>query len=172
MKKVLIAVDNTGNSKTILSLFDDLVSLPEDIALLHVQQLEGNAVMTSMLSDAEVSTLKEALEGTEYKESLDKKAERILSFYRKELEEMGLRNITTIVRTGHPSEEILKVSEEEKVDLIIMGSSNKSGLRKLVTGCASREVEKNAKVPVLIAKGNRSGVHANAWRGREAYAVR
>ena len=172
MRKVLVAVDNTRDSKAVLSVFSDLVSLPESIVLLHVEQLEGNALMTAMLSDAEMSTLKEALEGTEHKEALDSKAEKVLAFCKKELENHGLMNIKTIIKEGHPSEEIVKVAVDEEADMIIVGCSGKSRMRRLVTGCVSRDVEKNARVPVLITKGNGCGDHAHLWNGREAYAIR
>lgn len=172
MRKVLIAVDNTKSSKGILSLFDDLVTLPESIVLLHVQQLEGNYLMTAMLSDSEVSTLRESLKGTEYKKKLDEQAVRVLTHCKNVLINGGLVNIKTVIREGHPSEEILRTAEEEKVDLVVVGCSGKSRLQKLVTGCASKEVEKNAKVPVLIAKGDGCGEHSHFWNGREAYAIR
>ena len=172
MKKVLVAVDSPKGSKEILSVFRDLVALPEDVILLHVEQLEGNSLMTAMLSDAEMSTLKESLEGTEHKESLDRKAENVLTHYKRELENAGLSGVRTMVREGNPSEEILRAAKEEGADLIIVGCSGKSRVRRYLTGCASSEVEKNAKVPVLIAKGNGCGKHADIWNGREAYVVR
>jgi nucleotide-binding universal stress UspA family protein len=172
VKKILIAVDGKKEVDSILPLFQKLFWAPENVILVHVEQLEGNAMMTSMLGDAELSTLKESLQGTEYKEALDQKAEKILTHYKKELENGGLTNIKTVVREGHPSEEILKVAEEEEVDLIIVGCGGKTRLQRMVTGCASRDVERCAKVPVIIAKGNGCGEHAHLWNGREAYAVR
>jgi nucleotide-binding universal stress UspA family protein len=172
MKKVLIAVDGVKGSTDILSIFQDLIWTPEDIILLHVEQLEGNAMMTAMLGDSEMATLKESLKGTEHKEKLDQKAEKILDYYKTELEMGGIRNVKTVIKEGHHSEEILKVSEEENVDLIILNCSGKSRLQRLVTGCASDEVEKKAKMPVLITKGKGCGEHAHSWIGREAYAIR
>lgn len=172
MKKVLVAVDSPKGSKEILSLFRDLVSSPEDVILLHVEQLEGNSLMTGMLGDAEMSTLKESLKGTEHKEALDRKAEKVLAYYKKELEKGGLASVRIVVKEGHPSEEILRAADEEGADLIIVGCSGKSRFRRYLSGCASREVEKNAKVPVLIAKGNGCGEHTDIWSGREAYGAR
>jgi nucleotide-binding universal stress UspA family protein len=171
MKKVLVAVDNPNDSKGILSLFRELVSTPEEVILLHVEQLEGNTLMTAMLGDAEISTLKEAMKDTERKEALDKNADKVLTYCKKKLENSGLGNVRVMVREGNPSEEILRVADEEGVELIIVGCSEKSRFQRYLTGCASREVEKNAKVPVMIAKGNGCGRHADIL-GREAYAVR
>ena len=172
MKKVLVAVDSPKGSKEIRSIFRDLVASPETVILLHVEQLEGNTLMTAMLGDAEMSTLKESLRGTEHKEALDRNAARILAFYKKELENDGLSGVSTMLREGNPSEEILRAADEERVDLIIVGCSGKSRLKRYLTGCASREVEKNAGVPVLIAKGDGCGEHGRLWNGRQAYGLR
>ncbi len=172
MNKVLIAADGIKGSKGILSSMNHVVTSPDCVILLHVQQLLGNSMMTAMLSDSDVATLKESIEGTEHKEALDRKAEKILTHYKKELEDCGLKNIKSVIKTGHPAEEILKVAEEEKVDLIIMGCSGKSRFQKLISGCASKDVMRNARIPVHITKNNGCGEHAHMWVGREAYALR
>ena len=171
MKKVLVAVDNQNDSKGILSLFRELVSIPEEVVLLHVEQLEGNTLMTAMLGDAEMSTLKEAVKDTEHKETLDRNAETVLTYCKNKLINSGLTSVRTIVKEGDPSEEILRVADDEGAELIIVGCSGKSRFQRYLTGCASREVEKNAKVPVMIAKGIGCGKHAHMWTGREEYAV-
>ena len=154
MKKVLIAVDDTKGSQSVLSVFHNLVRPPEEVLLLHVERLEGRSMMIDMLSESEISTLKEQLQGTEYKEALDKKAEKILSHYRRELEDGGLINVRPIIREGIPSDEILKVAEAENVDLIIVGSNEKRGFDRLVSGCVSKDIEKHSGVPVIIGKYN------------------
>ncbi len=172
MNKVLVAVDSIKDSGAILTTLRDLVSLPENVVLLHVEQLEGNSMMTAMLGEAEMSELRESVKGTAHKEILDRKAEGVLCHYRKECENSGVRNVKTIVREGHPAEEILKVADEEGVDLILMGCSGKSRLQRYVTGCASKDVEKKSKVAVLVAKGSGCGRHRDLWTGKEAYAAR
>lgn len=169
MKKVLVSADNIRGSEGILSSMSSVVTLPETVILLHVQQLVGNSTMTAMMSYSEIETLKESIEGTEHKEALDRRAEEVLAHYRQAMEERGITNIKSVIRAGHPSDEILKVAEEEKVDLIVVGCSGKSRFRKFTTGCASSDVEKNSKVRVLITKNNGCGRHAHLW-GREAYA--
>ena len=171
MKKVLIAAGGMKGAEGILESFHNFVSSAEKVILLHVEQLEGNASMTAMLGDAEMSTLREALKGTDYKEALDRKAEKILGYYKTQLENGGSVNIVTVIKEGHPEEEILKLAEEENVDLIIVGCSGKTRIQRMVNGCVSRQVEKNAKAHVLIAKGDGCGVHSHLWQGREAYAI-
>jgi nucleotide-binding universal stress UspA family protein len=153
MKKVLLAVDDTKGSRTIIDRFIQLFPSvrPESIILLHVQKLEGRSLIDEMLSEAELATLKEVMEGTEYKKALDKKAKAIVGHYKKLLEDAGIKGIKTVIKAGHPAEEILNTAEEEGVDLIIVGSRG-TRVSRLFMGSVSREVANNAKVPVLIAR--------------------
>jgi len=171
MKKVLIAVDETEGSKSVLSVFQNMVRPPESVVLVHVQQLEGKSMMIDMLGEAELDTLREAMEGTEYKEALDRKSEKILNFYRKELENGGLVSVKTVVRAGITSEEILKIAQEEGVDLIVTGYNGKSFMQRMVTGSISKDIEKNAPVPVLVAK-NPTAEEKYAWSSAAAVGVK
>jgi nucleotide-binding universal stress UspA family protein len=74
------------------------------------------------------------------------------------------------VRQGNPAEEILKVAVEEKVDLVIMGRNGKTRLRRLLAGCVTKEVERGATVPVIVAKTTgREKFLQYGWR--KAYAA-
>jgi nucleotide-binding universal stress UspA family protein len=154
MKKILIAVDETKGTK---ELFNTCISMcscarPETIVLCYVEKLEGKSLLDdTILSVSEMSTLKQALEGTEYQEALDKKAQTVLNYYKKELEEKGLTGVKTVIKKGHPAEEILKAAEEEGADMIMIGSRG-SRTSHLFMGSVSREVVNNAKLPVLVVK--------------------
>ncbi len=152
MEKILVAIDGTRSSKYVLSVFNNLVRPPEEVILLHVVRLEGSSLMVDMLGEAELSTLKESLRGTEYREKLNKKAEKILDYCRRKLEEGGLTSVRTIAGEGIPAEEILKVAKRENVELIILGCGESKGVNKFICGSVTRDVEKRAKVPVLIAR--------------------
>lgn len=152
MKKILIAVDDTKGSKNVLSVFQNFVSRPVEVVLLHVEKLEGRSMMIDMLGDAEMSTLKEMLSGSEYKDALDKRSEKILSYYRNEIAQDGQVTVSTMRRDGIPTDEILKVADETAADMIILGQSGKHGIDRFITGRVAKHVEKNAKVPVLVAR--------------------
>ncbi len=171
MKKVLIAVDETEGSKSVLSVFQNMVRPPESVVLVHVQQLEGKSLMIDMLGEAEMSTLRESLKGTEHKETLDRRSEKILNYYRKQLENGGLVSVKTVVRDGVPSEEILKVAQQENVDLIITGYNGKTLMQRMISGSISKEMEKNAPVPVLVAK-DPTPEEKYAWSAAEPVKVK
>ncbi len=154
MKKILIAVDETKGTKNAFAMCSKacMCMSPETIILVYVEKLEGRSLMDDqLLSVSEMQTLKEVLEGTEYQEALDKKANAIVSYYKKALEDQGLTNVRTVIRKGHPAEEILAAAKEEGVDLIIIGSRGRRTTH-LFMGSVSREVANSADVPVMIVK--------------------
>lgn len=153
MKKVLLAVDETKGSKAALNTFLDLFSCmrPDTVILLNVQQFGGKSVLHDRISDSDISALLEVLKGTEIQEILDKKSKHILESCKKLLEDNGVKGIKTVIKAGHPAEEILKTAKEEGAGMIIMGSKGKR-MHTVLLGSISREVVNSSEVPVLIAK--------------------
>ena len=158
MKNFLLAVDDTKSSiRTCEKLCDVLgTCLPgnvvENVVLLYVEKMEGGSVMDDLLlSDSEMSTLKESLQGTEHQELMDKKAGKILDYHAECLAGRGISSVKKIVREGHPAEEIMAVAEEEDVGMIVMGSRSQR-LHNLFMGSVSREVANNSKLPVLLLR--------------------
>ena len=151
--KILIAVDDTKSSKEIFAKCTQICKCmaPEEIILLYVEKFAGRSLMDEMLGDAELSTLEEVIQGTEFKEAMDKKAEKILGFYKSALEERSpVPNIRAMVKTGIPAEEIVKTAKDEDVSMILIGSRGKRV--SLFMGSVSREVANTADRPVLIVK--------------------
>ena len=68
----------------------------------------------------------------------------------KKIESDGF-TLQSMVLYGNPAEEILKFSESEKIDLIVMGNVGLGGLSKIKTlGSKSRNVLETSKCYVLI----------------------
>ena len=55
---------------------------------------------------------------------------------------------------GHPVDSILRVAEEEKVDLILLGSRGLRGVKEFLLGSISSGVLHHANCPVLITHGD------------------
>ncbi len=56
------------------------------------------------------------------------------------------------VLKGHPAEEILKLADEQSVDLIVMGTLGRSGIEKFVLGSVADKVIRNSMIPVLTVR--------------------
>jgi len=59
----------------------------------------------------------------------------------------------SVIRTGHPVDEIVKEAEKSKVDIIIVGSQGKSALKAAILGSvAFGVISKGTKIPVLVVR--------------------
>lgn len=77
--------------------------------------------------------------------------EQQLHIARLALEGQGLV-VRTRLEVGPPAAEIVRVAEEERVDLIVMGAQGKSLVQELLLGSVAYQVVRTAPVPVLIDK--------------------
>ncbi len=70
----------------------------------------------------------------------------------KEFDELNVDDlkITHVIREGSPAKVILEVAGEEDVDLIVMGSSGKSGFDRFIMGSVADKVVNSAKCAVLV----------------------
>ena len=153
MNKILIAVDDTKSSKEIFSKCTQICKCmaPDEIILLYVEKFAGRSLMDEMLGDAELGTLRDVIQGTEFQEAMDEKAEKILGFYKSALEERSpVPNVRTMVKSGIPAEEIVQTAKDEDASMIIIGSRGKRS--RLFMGSVSREVANTAECPVMIVK--------------------
>ncbi len=56
------------------------------------------------------------------------------------------------VATGYAAEEIITTAEEEKADLIVMGTHGRKGIDRILFGSVAEKVVKTAKCPVLTIR--------------------
>lgn len=59
------------------------------------------------------------------------------------------QDVTTVVRTGRPYEEILDYADDAGADLIVMGTHGRAGLDRYLLGSVAERVVRAATVPVL-----------------------
>jgi nucleotide-binding universal stress UspA family protein len=64
---------------------------------------------------------------------------------------------TPVHTRGRPTDVICDVAEELDVDLIVVGSAGRTGVKRLVLGSVAESVAHRAPRPVLIARGKQSG---------------
>ena len=68
--------------------------------------------------------------------------------------EWGL-DAQSIIWEGDPGETILAAAEAENADVIVIGTSGRSGVGRMLMGSTSDHVVRNATVPVLVVRAPR-----------------
>lgn len=89
-------------------------------------------------------------------EMLRSEGEKATNFVKEKGREEDI-DVECIIIDGHPAEEIVNFSENNSIDLIIMGTLGKSGLDRFLLGSIAEKVLRNAKVPVIIIRSEKQG---------------
>jgi len=144
IKKILWASDGSKESDEALKyveLFANKYS-SEIIGLSVVQPIDLNRLKVPPEVKKELFSIQAILKKKEY--------ERI----NKALKQLELKETKwdILVETGVPHKEILRVAEEEKVDLIAMGKRGLGLKDRILLGSNTNKVLRMAKVPVLAVR--------------------
>jgi nucleotide-binding universal stress UspA family protein len=76
--------------------------------------------------------------------------------YVKETGKLENVNVKSILLEGHPVSEIIRYAEEEKMDLIVMGTLGRTGIERLLLGSVAENVVRHSKVPVMVIREKKS----------------
>lgn len=139
VKKILVPIDGSEDSKKAL---DTAIKLAEkfdsQIILLNVIQSYNDY---SHLTIQHYNILEEDMK------LFKKKSEELLE---KTKEELKYINVKTISIEGYAVDKIIAISEEEKVDLIIMATHGMSRMKRYLIGSVTNNVVHHSKIPVLV----------------------
>lgn len=125
-KHILVAVDFSPTTPPLVIKALDLVSgQSSHLTLHHVVEY----LPPLDLSYEPISSPDWLLEETELKKSAQKSLQEFS-------EKMHLNNADLVVTVGTPKYEIVQVANEKKVDLIVIGSHGRHGLKRLLGSTA------------------------------------
>lgn len=74
------------------------------------------------------------------------------TYYVEKLGKAAGLEVETRVLKGHPAEKILSFSEDNNIDMIIVGSLGKGGYERALLGSVSEKIVRHAKIPVLVVR--------------------
>lgn len=136
-KKILVPTDGSDFAKKAQShaLFLANVSGAEIVAL----SVSENHFINGISATDEVKQLNQIL--------TDRCKKDLKEF--EDMNEYGIK-ISSVIKEGTPAKVILDVASEEDIDLIVIGSSGKSGFDRFILGSVSDKVVNAAKCPVLV----------------------
>lgn len=116
---------------------------------------KSNAKLTiiSVIESTFIVGLPSADVTDEIRDMLKTEAQKHINKIQKLAEEKGYNvNMELVVKEGSPATTILKYAKEEDIDLIIMGTSGKSGIDRLLMGSVAQNIIKSSKCPVLVVQ--------------------
>ena len=136
-ERILVPLDGSHLAEAVLPGAEELVGrLCSEIILLSVSES----------TDAE--------DYLKYQIYIERKVEEIRKHARKYLEKSADKDITvtTVVRVGHPAEEIIRYANREAVDLIMMSTHGISGIKRWALGRMADKVVRATDRPVALIR--------------------
>ncbi|AFM24773.1 universal stress protein [Desulfomonile tiedjei] len=141
-KKILFCTDFSENSEPARQLAVDYAkAFGANLLITHVIDSSGFPNYVDWVGEELGQILNRTEETANARlKSLSKECEPITG---------GVR---TFCRIGLPSQEIVSLADEKAVDLIVVGTHGRTGVKHLVMGSIARSVLKTAHRPVLIVE--------------------
>ncbi len=127
-------------------------------AVRFAKQVGASLTVLSVIDTRflEIRSIPSAASPTRLTEPVENYLRQAAESYTGEIEKLCKKNnvrTKTIIKSGHPAEEIIKEAEKSKVDLIVMGSHGRSALKAAVLGSVTFGViHKDTKIPVLVVR--------------------
>jgi nucleotide-binding universal stress UspA family protein len=138
IQKILFPIDLAADYKAIIPWVQDMANkFDATVCLLYVAHsvthfpaFYVNINMESFQAEVQVAAKKEM-------------AAVVRDFFR------GFPKLETRVEFGHPAEKILAMAEQEKIDLIMMGTRGLQGMPRVILGSVAHKVVQSAPCPVM-----------------------
>ena len=137
---ILVAMDGSEASQRAFSQAVDLAKLCN--AKLHTVYIVETGLFSSLPMEGTVEIMYSVLE---------KEGEEVMERAKKFAAEKSI-TVITHMKQGHAGSEILALAEEEKSDLIIVGSHGKGNTERLLIGSVSTFVVTHSTVTTMVVR--------------------
>ncbi len=139
-KKILLPVDGSENSQKAVK------------KCLEIAKPIGAAVTALFVVDSSAYlSLPETFMWENVRGAIEEEGKEALEGVKKTFKDSGVK-LKTELKEGSPAKDIVETAEEEKIDLIIMGTAGRKGLDRFFLGSVSEKVLRSAHCAVMVVK--------------------
>lgn len=138
--QILLPTDGSGGTEDAVDrAFDLAKTYDATVHALYVIDLK------------EVNAIEHTFDSTEYVELFREEGEAILEDLQTRAEDAGV-DLVSVIEQGIPHEVILEYSNDQEIDLIVMGTHGRTGLDRYLVGSVTEKVVRLSNVPVLTTR--------------------
>lgn len=155
-RRMLVPLDGSQLAETVCTYATELAGrLDIDVVLLHVSSptVQGLVSMELAYIEHMAELAKHQVKETQKKTDGEQKSKPV--------------KVTGELVVGYAADEILRYAEENAIDLIVLASHGRSGLKRWTVGSVAGKVMSSSKIPVwLIQAGTHEEIPYDKWPGR------
>jgi nucleotide-binding universal stress UspA family protein len=149
IKKILCPTDFSGPSFEALKIANDMAS--DYSAKLYIVNIVTPMPYLSAPPAFTTSGIPGSIDLVAYRKSLEASAKTNLGKLVKKSVSKKIKAMP-IIAYGDAAEQILKIADEEKIDLIVIATHGRTGWKHFVFGSVAEKVIRMAKQPVLTIR--------------------
>jgi nucleotide-binding universal stress UspA family protein len=140
-KKICCATDFSEPARLALLKAAELARrLDADLELLHVHTLPPGVGADMLVTPADLG------------EAALAEPEKAMASWRDEAERLAGRAVGSTVVAGDSAGEIVRIARERAIDLVVVGTHGRTGLRRFVLGSVAERVVREAPCAVLVVR--------------------
>ena len=140
-KKILVPLDGSALAEAVLAQVAELVRV-HDAELVILRVALAHAFPGADPTEAQLQAVRES--------------EKYLEGVEQDLKGRGLR-VSSVVRYGHPAEEVLDHAAFAGIDLIAMSTHGRTGVSRWVLGSVAEKVLRASTTPLLLVRAPGAG---------------
>jgi len=144
VRRILLPTDFSGCANYALP-YAAAIARAVDATVICVNVVEPIVPAVGYTGMAEAMTI------AEMSEQMEDSAERELPDVMSCEDLRGLK-VEEVIGHGDAAAEIVRVADEQKVDLIVISSHGRTGLGRIIFGSTAEAVVRHARCPVLVVK--------------------
>lgn len=145
-KRILVATDGTKLSRKAVEEASRLaVAMGATLTLVRVVPKHPNTFFDGLA----VLTVKEV---EQLESAMTEKAKASLDQLLKSTVNQHISVNTVVVKSSNVSEAILKTAKKAKIDLIVMASHGRGGIKRVLIGSETLQVLTHSEIPVLVIR--------------------
>jgi len=150
LETILVPLDGSQVGETALPMIEDLAQKLLPATKVKVVLLQVITQLTHYVIAGEVST---TVPYTEKEVAqIKKKSQDYLDETANRLKKKGIVVETKVTTAGSAAEEIMRVAEETKANLIAMSTHGRHGLSRWAFGSVTDKVLRESQVPMLVVR--------------------
>ncbi|NUE02404.1 universal stress protein [Halorubraceae archaeon YAN] len=126
-----------------------------DLAKRHDASLD----ILNIVDHERLGRMAPQLGADQIRDALTAEGERATALVADKADRAGI-DTKTIVRDGIPADTIVEYAENEGIDVIVMGTTGRSGLDRLLLGSVAETVIQQTQIPVFLVKQPQSDANS------------
>ncbi len=150
-KEVLVPLDGSHHSEKSLEYGAKIANESDaKIILMHVYSIPQILREPSYYPPSDQAVLASA-QMASLIEGIRDAGKKILDKAKRQIDKLGIEAEEVLVE-GHVVEEILRVAQEKKPDLIVLGAQGHSRIKEIFLGSTTENIVRHAPCPVLVIR--------------------